>query len=124
MTEVAGPYLNRTQGAYPELFAVLGGKVPGLRGRVLWGDVQPGKFTEAGLPNIMGVAATDQLTVEQVTAGAFYVSKSMHTGRDTATAARSSILGFDASRSSPVYGRSETVQPPAFTVRFLIRARP
>ena len=33
-------------------------------------------------------------------------------------------FNFDASLSSPVYGRSATVQPAAYTVRFLIRAQP
>lgn len=39
---------------YPELFALMGGKVPDLRGRVAWGDAVPGRNIEAGLPNITG----------------------------------------------------------------------
>lgn len=31
-------------------------------------------------------------------------------------------IGFDASRSSAIYGKSDTVQPPSVTVRYLIKA--
>ena len=36
-----------SQTAYPELFALMGGKVPDLRGRVTWGDATPGQTLEA-----------------------------------------------------------------------------
>ena len=87
------------------------------------GDPVPGKVLKAGLPNISGTFPIE--TVRNVgVSGAFYD----HSGYYNYEGAKGvdytcALAGFDASRSSPVYGRSETVQPPALTVRYLIRAR-
>lgn len=76
-----------------------------------------GTTVEAGLPNIKGTATylnsdgMDQTTYPDM--GAFYwgqynaciVADSSGTGKRD--------LMIDASRSNPIYGRSDTVQPPA-----------
>lgn len=80
-----------------------------------------GTTVEAGLPNITGHAGADNLAgfynVDKPNAyGAFYgggksyewtASGNQNTGKD---------LCFDASRSNPIYGRSNTVQPAAYYV--------
>ena len=109
---------------YPELFALMGGKVPDLRGRVTWGDSVPGKKIEAGLPNITGMLRFD--------ADNFYTEEGALSAMPTPMPGFARQGGgmmatgvkLDASRSNPCYGNSETVQPPAFTVRYLVRARP
>ena len=80
-----------------------------------------GSTVEAGLPNITGYAGTDTdsgyyNTNRPNAGGAFYgggksyswcAAGSQNPGRD---------LCFDASRSNPIYGRSNTVQPAAYYV--------
>ena len=86
---------------------------------------------EAGLPNITGNAQTTFATGHK-TAGAgirgmgAIRSSWFHSGNGGAhgDGALWTQIDIDASRSSPIYGRSETVQPPAYTVRYLIRALP
>lgn len=72
-----------------------------------------GNITEAGLPNITGTA---QFSQEWETwgrydyTGAFYLQKRGGNGVDGGHG-NFDIVGFDASRSSQVYGKSNTVQP-------------
>ena len=116
----------RPSRTYPELFALMGGRVPDLRGRVTWGDSVPGKKIEAGLPEIRGSAPSMTFSNTHID-GAFVVSSygngfslySVPYGEP-----QQGHADFSASRSSPVYGRSTTVQPPSYTVRYLVRARP
>lgn len=113
---------NFSQTVYPELFALLGGQLPDLRGRVTWGDTVPGKKIEAGLPNITGTFAAENSA--EGTSGAFSHLSGPHPiqGPD-GTDFVSYLLSFSAQRSNSIYGRSTTVQPPAYTVKYLIRAR-
>ena len=73
---------------------------------------------EAGLPNITGTFAADSLTDGNIkTTGAFFavnLSK-MRTATSYSTFEVNG-LGFAASRSNPIYGRSSTVQPAAYYV--------
>lgn len=111
------------RGAYPELFAVMGTNVPDLLGRVTWGDTAPGRLIEAGLPNI-----TANWTSGTTRAASFSSSGAIYFTPDGSPESNWEHQGqrayFDASRSSLIYGRSQTVQPPAYTVRYLIRAKP
>ena len=108
--------------AYPELAAVVGAAVPDLRERTPWGSGSPGQYREAGLPNITGVHPID--TNASTISGAF-LTDGVYIGKQSASQTGGAmLLQFDASRCSPVYGRSATVQPAAYTVRFLIRAQP
>ena len=115
--------LCRAVRAYPELFAVMGTNVPDLLGRVTWGDTAPGRLIEAGLPNI-----TANWTSGTTRAASFSSSGAIYFTPDGSPESNWEHQGqrayFDASRSSLIYGRSQTVQPPAYTVRYLIRARP
>ena len=86
------------------------------QGRVLQGvsgSQVAGTTVEAGLPNITGgLIRTDY---EQVPSGALY--KEGDRVRFTDGVANFGInVGFDASRSNAIYGRSNTVQPPAYLV--------
>lgn len=131
---------------YPELYNVIKNipsfhsdtegkfKIPNLKGRVLQGaDTVIGELIEAGLPNITGNTKLAG-SFEEPT-GAF--------DKDTVTIRASSYgsaidispIIFDASKGETktdgtlkteyephVYGNSDTVQPPAFTVRWVIKA--
>ena len=130
-----GRAVSRT--TYAKLFAAIGTNwgegdgsstfnLPNLIDRVIWGASTAGEYLEAGLPNITGsLVITDEnspdaayLVINTAT-GAFDKTKQSgelnlgffeyghpQTGRYTKTT-------FDASRSSALYGKSSTVQPPA-----------
>lgn len=82
-----------------------------------------GENVEAGLPNITGkFGAVIPYNHANHASGAIY-GTTIETNTDDAasTPARlpSKIMygfGFDASRSNSIYGASDTVQPPAYTV--------
>lgn len=97
--------------------------------RVLMGasDTHPaGTTVEAGLPNVKGTfiaALRDGFTnnsANKIT-GAFYENGTT-TGEDSYNSISTDVgipsggapFGFDASRSNSIYGRSTTVQPPAY----------
>lgn len=97
--------------------------------RVLMGasDTHPaGTTVEAGLPNVKGTfiaALRDDFTnnsANKIT-GAFYENGTT-TGEDSYNSISTNVgipsggapFGFDASRSNSIYGRSTTVQPPAY----------
>lgn len=70
---------------------------------------------EAGLPNITGRFDRSNRNGFGAAEGAFYNGASVggfarHGDKD------SSYVEFDASRSNPIYGNSDTVQPPAYIV--------
>lgn len=73
-----------------------------------------GDYVEPGLPNITGTFGSAGLTDGQLTTtGAF---KAVSMSKQTSTSYNSTQttqFGFDASGSSPIYGNSTTVQPPA-----------
>ena len=117
-----------SQTVYPELFALTGGNIPNLQERTAWGSSSPGQYREAGLPNIAGrvTRVDDQMGLYEGTpTGAFYYDGPFVSHDWESHGGYSSpVVMMDASRCSPVYGRSATVQPAAYTVRFLIRAQP
>ena len=105
--------------AYSELSAVLGKTtVPDYRGRFLEGNSVAGTVKEAGLPNITGFVSAGWMGGSGVFASSGYVGVS----GDGRGYPPSDSCTFDASRCSPIYGRSSTVQPPAVTVRYFIKA--
>ena len=77
------------------------------------GDVEDlGKYIEPGLPNITG--SVGMVMSQYSPTGAFYVS----TTSSNVSGVTKGYTGeyddsFDASRSSTIYGNSDTVQPPA-----------
>ena len=71
---------------------------------------QYGQAVEAGLPNITGTASARDSSMGEVTSGAFYQGPEQ-TGFWFYQDGSSSSECFDASRSSAVYGKSDTVTP-------------
>lgn len=127
---------------YPELYAVIGSlpvcqsdtagmfKVPDLQGRFLQGaNGNLGTVKEAGLPNITGSimqVATDADNQSEIgSSGVLYGSWNSHMGgADTRKINGYITVSFDASRmSNSIYGKSDTVQPPAISVNYIIRAK-
>lgn len=68
------------------------------------------KFNKAGLPNITGIYPQNALDVNN---GCFYISDVTNGYSSSPRAQSIKQLGFDASRSSSIYGNSNTVQPPS-----------
>ena len=125
--------------AYPELFAVIGTSfgagdgettfnLPNLIGRFAEGSATPGTVKEAGLPNIGGRTWSfvyEGFVNQQYGAMKATIENASTLFPTTATGVnnfKASWVDFDASRSSPVYGKSATVQPPALTLLPCIRA--
>lgn len=110
---------------YPKLYTILGtNQIPDLRGKFLQGNDIGGTFIEAGLPNITGTFFTDDAEYVRFFTGAFYyIREDKNNGINNGGNSNGGLGGFNASRSSSVYGKSNTVQPPAVTVRYYIRAK-
>lgn len=120
-----GAAVSRT--TYAGLFAVIGTtygagdgsstfNLPNLTDKFIQGNGTAGTVKAAGLPNITG---TTWGRNNGVTSGAFASGKT--TADSFEGSVRNSVLTFDASRSNSIYGNSETVQPPAVTMRFYIK---
>lgn len=104
--------------SYPALSAIVGSTVPDLNGRFLEGTIgTPRSFKEAGLPNITGFFGVDG---NSSASGSFYKNGAMR-GADGASS-HNDRCDFDASLSSSIYGRSDTVQPASYTVNYYIKA--
>lgn len=76
------------------------------------GDQVAGETVEAGLPNITGHINAGGL--DGSSSGAFYEEDTTWYGHDGGW--RRAAHGFNASRSNSIYGKSDTVQPPAYLV--------
>ena len=105
--------------------------MPDLRGRVLQerdATHVVGSQIEAGLPNITGSVGrqnwANALLWSHTYDGAFYSDAHTSYGAIGDGSNGSCNLKFDASRSNSMFGSSDTVQPPAYAVRYLIRALP
>lgn len=74
---------------------------------------------EAGLPNITGsfVVYTEGKYLGQCK-GAFTAETTSLSGESNVLRGSAPEYDFDASKSNPIYGNSETVQPPAHIVTF------
>lgn len=89
--------------------------------RTKWGFVgvrdEVGKPVEAGLPNIEGLLSFQRAwadTTDQTNGALTYTKTSSNLNiLDNATAKAGADISFDASLSNPIYGNSDTVQPPA-----------
>lgn len=123
---------------YKELFAVIGTKfnqsgdeegtfrVPdyNISGRFLQPNAEVGKIIAAGLPNITG--GYHNVGIEpggtDIT-GAFYNHNCGGSFFYHASGRGGNLGGFyfNASRSSSIYGKSTTVQPPSQTVHLVIK---
>ena len=127
---------------YPELFETIGTtfgegdgettfNLPDLIDRFAQGSKTPGQKIEAGLPNIKGDVIPDSTSAFELfasdnlnTKGAFSVgySNAISLTATSTTQMNATILHFDASQSNPIFGASDTVQPPALTLLPCIKA--
>ncbi len=120
---------------YQELFEIIGIKygagdgsttfnVPNLTERFVQGGTQSGEVREAGLPNIIGRFWTRIWSdfVSRCT-GAFTATIENPTGDygTNTTNYKNVWVDIDASKCSPIYGESGTVQPPAIIMMYIIK---
>jgi hypothetical protein len=121
-----------SRATYADLFKVIGTlygagdgsstfALPNLIDRVKQGASTAGTYKEAGLPNITGriVAWGARSPFGSEFAGSIYGSTEDTMMANVGTTAPSmsyDILNFDASRSSGIYGKSDTVQMAALCV--------
>ena len=105
---------------YPELVAVLGGtQLPNLIDRFLQGSAIAGTYKEAGLPNIEGSFKMTRVNASNISTGAFS-NDNNETNSSYNTGSEGITVSFNASKSNSIYGKSNTVQPPAFTTKIYI----
>ena len=102
----------------------IGGGWKRVKGKILQcsDDKHPaGTDIEAGLPNITGTFSR-QVNHSYGYDGAFYNIElgAQSSGEYSGTGFPSGV-GFDASRSNSIYGKSDTVQPPTHVVNAWIR---
>ena len=137
-----GSAVSRTD--YADLYAVIGDtygagdgsttfNLPNLVDKFVEGSATSGTEKTAGLPNITGsglnVQSSDTSAVQGLWVrggnGALYAGGGWaRTGTLTGYAAHetyTSEICVDASRSNAIYGNSTTVQPPALTMRYIIK---
>lgn len=115
---------------YADLFAKIGTTfgsgdgsttftLPNLMDRFAQGSATVGTYKSAGLPNITGTCSSSGggENLKNIT-GAFSNTTVDYWNYGHANANRPDTLNlnFDASRSSSIYGNSDTVQPPALTL--------
>jgi hypothetical protein len=116
---------------YPDLYAVIGNiyggddanfNVPNLVDKFIQGSTTSGTEKEAGLPNITGINGAIRLSnTTSEPYGAFYRDRTAsYAGNEQG---QGSTISFDASRSNAIYGNSDTVQPPALTMIYIIKAK-
>lgn len=104
--------------------------MPNFKNRTLWGS-EDGTFgyIEAGLPNITGDIGQNTGSglrggSEMSSLGSLYLTRNgaySYNGYSTSGGSDRYDLHFDASRSNPIYGNSDTVQPPSVKVRVKTR---
>ena len=113
--------------------------VPNLVDKFVEGSSTAGTTKAAGLPNITGskligfgdTSAVGSIAMQSnatTQSGALYSSKEKNPSGgkyfNNATASldwQTATLELDASRSSSIYGSSTTVQPPALTMKYIIK---
>lgn len=129
-----GSAVSRT--TYANLYACIGDtygagdgsttfNLPNLVDKFVEGSATAGTVKSAGLPNITGSINLVNYPDSVVTNGDGALghsaqSSSEYTGFNAFQRPYTKIT-FDASRSSAIYGKSTTVQPPALTMRYIIK---
>jgi microcystin-dependent protein len=130
-----GSAISRTQ--YNKLFGVIGTtygagdgtdtfNLPNLIDKFVEGSATAGTEHSAGLPNITGtlVAPANGGWEPNLNKGLFASGAkeaNYRTQLEPATSGFSGTQTFDASRANSIYGASNTVQPPAVTMRYIIK---
>lgn len=133
-----GSAVSRTD--YAALFAVIGTtygsgdgsttfNVPNLVDKFVEGSATSGTVKSAGLPNIQGLLTVGVLGAStwdvRIATGAFSTPSATSATRLKSpgyeTRSASDNINFKASDSNAIYGNSTTVQPPAVTMRYIIK---
>ena len=132
-----GSKVSRT--TYKKLFDVIGTTygagdgsttftLPNLIDRFIEGSSAAGDYREAGLPNITGsfdIRRWNDGTMAHNSTGAmriiYEIGDNAYAANKTDTMFREDRINFDASHSNNIYGNSTTVQPPAVTMRYIIK---
>lgn len=130
-----GGTISRT--TYAKLFAAIGTawgagdgsttfKLPDWRNRTVMGAntaSEVGTYLESGAPNITGWHGGHAYKSydHNETGGAFYGMDERHGGAGATTNCDVWKMGFDASLSSPIYGASDIIQPPAGKALWIIK---
>lgn len=90
--------------------------IKGVHPKFVAALAEAGQYVQAGLPNITGSSGNGIIEESKYDpTGAFYRGVSNNTAIEGVDMF-GSRLGFDASRSNPIYGNSDTVQPPAVSI--------
>ena len=131
-----GSAVSRTD--YANLFSVIGTtygdgdgsttfNVPDLVDKFVEGSATAGTVKSAGLPDITGFLRTIHAPTDGTT-GAFKIDDETWTVKNMESSVTTygvltpyQSADFKASRSSSIYGNSNTVQPPAVTMRYIIK---
>ena len=134
------PYVGELE-KIPHGWALCDGSngTPDLRGQFLQGMTNQDKvkkYIAAGLPNITGEVGPIQYRIAQMQSeqGAMYIDLSGPFGSTLWENYIDSFysnnggegfyrVSFDASKSNAIYGSSNTVQPPSYTVYYIMRIR-
>ena len=118
---------------YADLFAIIGNiygaaidtskfKLPDLRDKFVQGaNGNLGTGKDAGLPNITGTFYHDT-NAKAGLSGAFTYKGTGRQNLANDTLTNSGLVTFDASKSNSIYGNSNTVQPPAVCLNYIIKA--
>ena len=117
---------------YPELFAAIGTafgsgdgsttfNLPNLIDKFIEGSTTAGTVKTAGLPNIAGATGGNSYDDGVPVSGPFYRTSTTHVEANDGNTYPHDVY-FDASLSNPIYGNSNTVQPPAVTALPCIKA--
>lgn len=127
-----GSEISRT--TYADLFNVIGTtygsgdgsttfNLPNLTDKFIQGSDTAGTVKNAGLPNIAGGFINIGVSPSEGYEGPFYKSDDRKPGAQSNLSShwREGTIGFDASRYNGIYGNSTTVQPPALTMRYIIK---
>ena len=130
-----GQEVSRTD--YADLFEIIGTtfgsgdgtttfNVPNYKGKFLQmiNDNQSlGQEIEAGLPNIVGKFSGRCILNDSIQySGALYEDNTYTTQLAGGTSGNHTRgIGFNASKSNTIYGKSNTVQPPASLVNYFIK---
>ena len=118
---------------YQDLYDVIGNiyggdstnfNVPNLVNKFVQGSDISGTEKQAGLPNITG-SLSSIISTDKSATGFVEITKTA--GHDLSPGNSGAYemvinVGFDASKSNPIYGNSDTVQPPALTMAYIIKA--
>ena len=129
-----GSAVSRT--TYASLYACIGTtygagdgsstfNLPNLVDKFVEGSSTAGTVKSAGLPNITGTLylGKEGPQAYSSSSGALSanISSTNYTGLGSTSGKYIDTLYFDASTSNPIYGSSNTVQPPALTMRYIIK---